>query len=72
MGIPATGKHVKIEGVVITRVAGGKVVEDWSRWNNDVVLPHSVIINPHDPERHVWVVDREGDQILEFTTTVKN
>lgn len=29
MGISASGKHIKIDGVVITRLAGGKVVEDW-------------------------------------------
>jgi predicted ester cyclase len=29
MSIPATGKQVKFDGVVITRLAGGKVVEDW-------------------------------------------
>jgi peptidylamidoglycolate lyase len=35
------------------------------------VLPHSVVLNPYDHERHVWVVDREGDQILEFTNDGK-
>lgn len=29
LGIPPTGKRVTFAGVVITRVAGGKVVEDW-------------------------------------------
>ena len=29
MGIPPTGKHVKVTGVVISRFAGGKAVEDW-------------------------------------------
>jgi hypothetical protein len=59
------------EHLILVLNADGRIVEDWSQWNNDVVLPHSVIINPHDPERHVWVVDREGDQILEFTNDGK-
>jgi steroid delta-isomerase-like uncharacterized protein len=29
MGIPPTGKHVTVTGVVISRFAGGKSVEDW-------------------------------------------
>ena len=29
LGVPPTGKRVTFTGVVITRVAGGKVVEDW-------------------------------------------
>jgi steroid delta-isomerase-like uncharacterized protein len=30
MGIPATGKQIKATGISISRVAGGKIVEDWS------------------------------------------
>ena len=30
MGVPATGKVVTMTGIVISRFAGGKVVEDWS------------------------------------------
>jgi len=30
MGIPPTGKHVTLQGITIFRVAGGKVVEQWS------------------------------------------
>ena len=28
-GIPATGRHVRMTGIGITRLAGGKVVETW-------------------------------------------
>ena len=59
------------EHLILVLNADGKVVEDWSQWNNDVVLPHSVELNPYDPERHVWVVDRDGDQILKFTNDGK-
>jgi 6-bladed beta-propeller len=59
------------EHLILVLDADGKVVEDWSQWNNDVVLPHSVELNPYDPERHVWVVDRDGDQILKFTNDGK-
>jgi steroid delta-isomerase-like uncharacterized protein len=33
MGIPPTGKQVTVNGITISRVEGGKVVEEWSNWN---------------------------------------
>jgi len=57
--------------LILVLNADGKVVEDWSQWNDSVILPHSVEFNPYDPEKHVWLVDREGDQILEFTSDGK-
>jgi steroid delta-isomerase-like uncharacterized protein len=33
MGIPATGKQVTVSGITISRVAKGKVVEEWSNWD---------------------------------------
>ncbi|HTH82767.1 MAG TPA: peptidyl-alpha-hydroxyglycine alpha-amidating lyase family protein [Mucilaginibacter sp.] len=69
--VPVPIAHPTHEHLILVLNADGKVVEDWSQWNNELMLPHSVIINPHDPERHVWVVDREGDQILEFTNDGK-
>ena len=29
--------------------------------------PHQVYINPYDPERHIWVVERDRAQVLKFT-----
>jgi steroid delta-isomerase-like uncharacterized protein len=33
MGMPPTGKSVKIEGIGIDRIADGKVVESWGCWD---------------------------------------
>lgn len=33
MGIPPTGKQVTVSGITISRVEGGKVVEEWSNWD---------------------------------------
>jgi predicted ester cyclase len=30
MGIPPTGKRVQMTGISISRVAGGKIVEEWN------------------------------------------
>ncbi|HET7085872.1 MAG TPA: peptidyl-alpha-hydroxyglycine alpha-amidating lyase family protein [Rhizomicrobium sp.] len=64
-------EHPSHEHLILALNAKGEVVEDWSQWNDSVMLPHSVQISPYDPERHVWVVDRDGDQILEFTNDGK-
>jgi peptidylamidoglycolate lyase len=51
--------------------ADGKVTEDWQQWNDLIVVPHSVAISPYDKERHIWIIDREGQQILKFTNDGK-
>jgi len=53
----------------------GKVVESWTQWDHLFAGgrgPHKVLINPYDPDRHVWVVDDERQQIFEFTNDGKD
>jgi DNA-binding beta-propeller fold protein YncE len=45
----------------------GEVIEDWSQWNSLFGMPHAVKVSPYDPERHVWVINREAHQIHKFT-----
>ncbi len=48
--------------------ANGKLVESWDQSFNDQILnPHGIQINPNDPERHVWVLDNGGDRVLKYT-----
>ena len=56
--------------VVVDR--NGNIVERWTQWDSILNKPHQVYINPYDPERHVWVVERGGGrgvhmQVLKFT-----
>ncbi len=59
--------------------ANGEMVENWTQWDTMVAFPHQLYINPYDPERHIWVVDRGGDhdglqiheQIFKFTNDAK-
>ncbi|HCX13934.1 MAG TPA: hypothetical protein DGZ24_01300 [Rhodospirillaceae bacterium] len=51
--------------------ANGEVIEDWSQWDDTIVIPHNIEINPYDPERHLWVVDRDDHQIHKFTNDGK-
>jgi steroid delta-isomerase-like uncharacterized protein len=33
LGIPATGKRIRITGITIARIVDGKVVEGWDNWD---------------------------------------
>ncbi len=45
----------------------GQVIEDWSQWSHLLGSIHKVKINPYDPQKHVWIIDRASQQVLEFT-----
>ena len=45
----------------------GKVIEEWKQWYPQWGNPHYVRMNPYDPEKHVWFLDRDSHQIFEFT-----
>jgi peptidylamidoglycolate lyase len=48
--------------------ANGKLVESWDQtFNDQIINPHGIQIDPNDPERHVWVADNGGDRVLKFT-----
>src|SRR5689334_20464023 len=33
LGVPPTGKAVQIRGIVMVRIAGGKIIEGWNSWD---------------------------------------
>ena len=45
----------------------GDLVEEWTQWDSIMVRPHSIYISPHDPEKHVWVIDDGQHAIFKFT-----
>jgi len=61
--------------------ANGNMIESWTQWdhlwaenvkNAGMPLgPHSIKISPYDPQRHIWIVDESGQQVLEFTNDGK-
>jgi len=34
MGMPPTGKHIRITGLAMDRIKDGKIVESWNQWDN--------------------------------------
>jgi hypothetical protein len=60
--------------VVVDR--NGNRIESWTQWDHlwaenakkpgATLGPHAIKISPYDADRHVWIVDESGQQILEF------
>jgi peptidylamidoglycolate lyase len=45
----------------------GKVIEEWKQWDRLFKMPHAVRISPYDPEKNVWIIERENQQIFKFS-----
>jgi len=46
MGLPATGKRIKVSGVTIFRFKAGKISEEWSAWDMLSVLQQAGLFPP--------------------------
>jgi len=74
---PAQGgaRVLRMQNLITVVDANGTMIENWSQWDTIMTQPHRIMIDPYDPERHVWVVDlgREGahEQILKFSNDGK-
>jgi peptidylamidoglycolate lyase len=73
-GQAATQGKPELRNNIIIVDANGKLIESWTQ--HDHLFqggrgPHRIRINPHDPERHVWVVDDMRHQIFKFTNDGK-
>jgi steroid delta-isomerase-like uncharacterized protein len=46
MGLPATGKKIRVSGMTIFRFKAGKISEEWSAWNMLSVLKQAGLFPP--------------------------
>lgn len=70
MPVAATGRVPRMQNCIVIVDHTGKIVESWTQWDHLFEGgrgPHHIRISPYDPERHVWVIDDERQQIFEFT-----
>ncbi len=51
-GIPPTGKHVRINGIAIQRVQGGKIIESWEITDQLSLLQQLGMTQPPKPTMH--------------------
>lgn len=49
----------------------GNLLEEWKQWNHLFKMPHAVRISPYDPEKNVWIIDRDNSQIFKFSNDGK-
>jgi peptidylamidoglycolate lyase len=45
----------------------GEMIESWDHLDDIMVRPHRVVMNPHDPENHVWLIDDGAHQVHKLT-----
>jgi steroid delta-isomerase-like uncharacterized protein len=45
-GIPATGKKIAVTGITISRIRGGKIVEEWRDWDTLGLLQQLGVVCP--------------------------
>jgi DNA-binding beta-propeller fold protein YncE len=62
MGVDARWEH----NLLVVN-AEGTIVESWTQWDDIFRRPHSVTMNPYDPEKHVWVVDDRQHAVYKFS-----
>ncbi len=60
-------RHPRWDHVLYVVDKQGKMIESWEQHNAKFVRPHRVLINPYDPEKHVWLVDDGAEMIYKFT-----
>ena len=49
----------------------GKIIEDWTQYDNMFKRPHAVYISPYDAEKRVWIVDDHTHAIYIFSNDGK-
>jgi peptidylamidoglycolate lyase len=67
LGTDDRSKWPKWEHVLMVIDRDGRMIESWDQHNALFVRPHRVLMNPYDPEHHVWLVDDGAHQVFELT-----
>jgi len=62
MGVDARWEHL-----LVVVDANGNITEQWTQWDSLFKRPHSIYINPYDPDKYVWVVDDHNHALFKFT-----
>lgn len=65
------GVDARWEHCLVVVDAEGNILETWTQWDKIFKRPHSVYVNPYDPQKHVWVVDDHMHAIYKFTNDGK-
>jgi DNA-binding beta-propeller fold protein YncE len=61
------GTDARWEHLLVVVDANGNITEQWTQWDSLFKRPHSIYINPYDPDKYVWVVDDHNHALFKFT-----
>src|SRR5262245_58021611 len=75
-GVPgrATDPAPELRNCIVIVNGEGKMIEAWTQWDKLFQGghgPHSIHVNPYDPQRNVWVIDDWRQQIFVFSNDGK-
>lgn len=65
------GVDARWEHCLVVVNAAGDIVEQWTEWDSMLRRPHSIYINPYDPDKYVWLVDDHNHAIFRFSNDGK-
>jgi hypothetical protein len=60
-------RHPRWDHVVNFVDGSGKLITSWEQHNKLFVRPHRVLVNPYDPQKHIWLVDDGAHALYKFT-----
>jgi peptidylamidoglycolate lyase len=60
-------RHPRWDHIVNFVDRNGKLIESWEQHNKLFVRPHRVLVNPYDPQRHIWLVDDGAHAVYKFS-----
>lgn len=69
-GRQATTGKPRFEHCILIVDGDGKLVEGWTQWDSLFAGgrgPHKIKISPYDPERHVWIIDDNLQQVFKLS-----
>ena len=68
VSVRETGLKGRWERILMIFDRNGDLVDSWERHNDLFVRPHTVKIDPNDPEGHIWIVEDGAHSIYKFTS----
>jgi hypothetical protein len=61
--------------MIVAADRNGNITEVWTQWDSILNWPHQIYVDPYDPARPIWVVERGGGgpymQVLKFSNDGK-
>lgn len=65
------GVDARWEHSILVVDGAGNIVEQWTQWDKILRQPHSIHVNPYDPEKNIWIADARAHVIYKFSNDGK-